>query len=389
MFRKLIVLLAGMLVTVAVYAAGAQLRADHPDSYTVRRGDTLWAISAKFLSKPWLWPEIWQANPQVRNPHLIYPGDILNLSFINGPRLGLQPSVHREGDAVPAIPLSELKMFLKDMRVMDSNAVSSAPYVVGLEEARLRGTVGQNIYVRGLQGAPGQRWAIVRPTHVFRGFNQNDPGKADLVGHALDSDASMVNAPWREDTENYGHYGGNANLGVEVGDGHHGGRGADLGVEVSVIGTAETLRMGDPSTLLLLDSTMEIRSGDRIMPVDDTPYDPYFYPHAPKSVPANAKVIGFADAMDAAGSRQVILLSVGARDGVDNGQTFSIYEPGETIHDDVASNSWNRGIGKTVKLPDEYVAHVMVFRTFDRVSYGLIMDGLRPVHIGGRLRAPD
>ncbi|GGY30089.1 peptidoglycan-binding protein LysM [Rhodanobacter panaciterrae] len=373
MIKKIIVLLAGMLVTVAVYAAGAQLRADHPDSYTVRRGDTLWDISAKFLSKPWLWPEIWQANPQVRNPHLIYPGDVLNLSFINGPRLRLQPQTHPEGEAVPAIPLSELKMFLKNMRVMDSNAVNSAPYVVGLEEARLRGTVGQNLYVRGLQGEPGQRWAIVRPTHVFRGFNQNDASRADLVGHELDSNAAMVNAPWDEDTRNDGHY----------------GRGDDLGVEVSVIGTAETLRTGDPSTLLLLDSTMEIRSGDRIMPVDDAPYDAFYYPHPPKSVPADAKVIGFADAMDAAGSRQVVMLSIGAKDGVDNGQTFTIYEPGETIHDDVASNSWNRGVGHNVTLPDEYVGHVMVFRTFDRVSYGLIMDGLRPVHVGGRLRAPE
>jgi hypothetical protein len=375
MIKKIIVLLAGMLVTVAVYAAGAQLRADHPDSYTVRRGDTLWDISAKFLSKPWLWPEIWQANPQVRNPHLIYPGDVLNLSFINGPRLRLQPQVHPEGDAVTAIPLSELKMFLKDMRVMDSNAVSSAPYVVGLEEARLRGAVGQNIYVRGLQGAPGQRWAIVRPTHVFRGFEQQDPNDAenDIASHDLDSNVAMVNAPWSEDSRNDGHY----------------GKGDDLGVEVSVIGTAETLRLGDPSTLLLLNSTQEIRSGDRIMPVDDSPYDASYYPHAPKSLPASAHVNGFADALDAAGSRQVVMLSIGARDGVDNGTTFTIYEPGETVHDDVASNSWRRGVGETVTLPDEYVGHVMVFRTFDRVSYGLIMDGLRPVHIGGRLRMPE
>ena len=375
MIKKIIVLLAGMLVTVAVYAAGAQLRGDHPDSYTVRRGDTLWDISAKFLTKPWLWPEIWQANPQVRNPHLIYPGDVLNLSFINGPRLRLQPQVHPEGDAVTAIPLSELKMFLKDMRVMDSNAVSSAPYVVGLEEARLRGAVGQNIYVRGLQGEPGQRWAIVRPSHVFRGFEQQDPNDAenDIAAHGLDSNAAMVNAPWSEDSRNDGHY----------------GKGDDLGVEVSVIGTAETLRTGDPSTLLLLNSTQEIRSGDRVMPIDDSPYDAFYYPHAPKALPANAHVNGFADALDAAGSRQVVMLSVGAKDGIDNGTTFTIYEPGETIHDDVASNSWRRGVGETVKLPDEYVGHVMVFRTFDRVSYGLIMDGLRPVHIGGHLRMPE
>jgi len=156
-----------------------------------------------------------------------------------------------------------------------------------------------------------------------------------------------------------------------------------------VIGTAETLRTGDPATLLLLDSTREIRSGDRIMPVDDHPYDAYYYPHAPKSLPAGAKVIGFADALRAVGSRQVVLLSVGARDGIDNGSTFSIFEPGETIHDDVASNSWNRGVGKTVTLPSEYVGHVMVFRTFDRVSYGLVMDSLRPVHAGGLLAMPE
>ncbi|SFR94513.1 LysM domain-containing protein [Dyella sp. OK004] len=375
MIRKSIGLLAGMLVTVAVYAAGAQLRADHPDTYTVRKGDTLWGISARFLSKPWLWPEIWQANPQVQNPHLIYPGDVLNLSFINGPRLGLQPRVRAEGEAIPAIPLSELRMFLKDLRVMNSNEVNDSPYVVGFEEARLRGAVGQNIYVRNLKGEPGQRWAIVRPSHVFRGFKEDDHSDPSngIVGHDIDSDVSMVNGPWKEEFRNDGHY----------------GRGNDLGVEVAVIGTAETLRTGDPSTLLLLDSTQEIRKGDRVMPIDDKPYDAYYYPHAPKTVADNARVIAFADAMDAVGPRQVVALSIGAKDGAENGQTYSIFQPGENIHDDVASNSWNRGVGKRVTLPDEFIGHVMVFRTFDRVSYGLVMDGLRPVHKGDRLALPE
>jgi hypothetical protein len=167
------------------------------------------------------------------------------------------------------------------------------------------------------------------------------------------------------------------------------GRGQDMGVEVTVIGTAETLRVGDPSTLLLLDSTREIRSGDRVLPIDDTPYDPYYYPHPPKSIAQDAHVIGFADALDAVGSRQVVALSVGAKDGVDNGQTFSIYHPGENIHDDVASSSWRRGVGSRVTLPDEFVGHVMVFRTFDRVSYGLVMDSLRPVHKNDKLTMPE
>ena len=374
MFKKAFTVLAGTMVAAAVCAAGAaQLRSNHPDSYTVRRGDTLWGISAKFLVKPWLWPEIWQANPQVKNPHLIYPGDVLNLSFINGPALKLTPSMHREGEAVPAIPLDALKTFLKDLRVMDSSAVSKAPYVVGVEENQLRATSGQNLYVRGLDSQPGQRWAIVRPEHVFRGFDDGSSGSA-VFGDELYANAAMVKSPWEEDFDN--------------GSGHY-RRGRDMGVEVKVIGTAETLRTGDPSTLLLLDSTQEVRSGDRIMPVDDNPYDPYFYPHPPKDQPKDSRVIAFTDAMDAVGPHQVVALSVGSKDGVDNGTTFAIWQPGENIHDDVASNSWNRAVGKRVTLPEEYIGHVMVFRTFDNVSYGLVMDGLRPVKKGDKLRMPE
>ena len=374
MFKKAFTVLAGTMVAAAVCAAGAaQLRSNHPDSYTVRRGDTLWGISAKFLVKPWLWPEIWQANPQVRNPHLIYPGDVLNLSFINGSSLKLEPAMHREGDAVPAIPLDALKTFLKDLRVMDSSAVSKAPYVVGVEENQLRATSGQNLYVRGLDSQPGQRWAIVRPEHVFRGFDDGSGGNA-VFGDELYANAAMVKSPWDEDFDN--------------GSGHY-RRGRDMGVEVKVIGTAETLRAGDPSTLLLLDSTQEVRSGDRVMPVDDNPYDPYFYPHAPKALPKDGRVIAFTDAMDAVGPHQVVALSVGSKDGVDNGTTFAIWQPGENIHDDVASNSWDRAVGKRVTLPEEYIGHVMVFRTFDNVSYGLVMDGLRPVKKGARLRLPE
>lgn len=377
MFKKSVALLAGMLVTFAVFAADAQLRQNHPDTYTVRHGDTLWGISAKFLSKPWLWPEIWQANPQVSNPHLIYPGDMLNLSFINGARVKLEPSIHREGDAVPAIALSQLRMFLKDRRVLNAEQVKRLPYVVGFEEGRLRGTVGQNIYARRLNAQPGQRWAVVRPSHVFRSFadegDRRSDGSDGIVAHQLDSNVAMVSTPWSEDFRNDGHY----------------GRGHTLGVEVSVIGEVETLRSGDPSTLLLLNSTEEVRSGDRLMPMDESPYDPYYFPHAPKSMPAGAHVVALADAMHSAGPRQVVALSVGARDGIDNGTTFAMWKPGEVIADDVASNSWNRGVGETVKLPEEFVGHVMVFRTFDRVSYGLFMDGLKPANIGDTLRAPE
>jgi hypothetical protein len=385
MIRKSIGLLAGMLVTVAVYAAGTQLRADHPDSYTVRHGDTLWSISARFLSKPWLWPEIWQANPQVRNPHLIYPGDVLDLSFVNGgPSLRLEPAVHREGEAIPAVPLDQLKPFLKASRVVDPDAVKKAPYVMGFEEGGLDGTPGRNIYVRHLDAQPGQRWAIVRPTHMFRtykspygaGADSTDDMAANLIG----SDAALDDTPWIEEKP------------TDIGRStpNHFDRGKSLGMEVTLIGEAEVLRGGDPANMLLLNSLMEIRAGDRLMPIDDNPYDPYYYPHPPKTAPENGRVIAFAqERLTQVGPYDVVVMSVGAKDGIDNGTTFSLWQPGEQVPDDVEHSSWTRYNHKFVTLPDEFVGHVMVFRTFDNVSYALVMDGLKPVHIGARVKLPE
>jgi hypothetical protein len=371
MLKKTLALLAGLAVAFAVYAAGTQLRPGHPDTYVVKKGDTLWDISAKFLSKPWLWPEIWQANPQVHNPHLIYPGDVLNLSYLGTGKnvVTLKPSGREMGSPINAIPLGQLKMFLKDLRVVDSDTLKNSPYVVGFEENQLRGVPGQFVYVRGLQAQPGQQWAIVRPTHTYRAYDD----QPSPVAHLLDSNVSYTNGPWHEDTRGDGHY----------------GKGDNLGVEVSVVGTAKVLRGGDPATLLLGDSTREIRKGDRILPIDNHPYDAQYFPHAPKSMPRNARVIAFADALYMAGKRQVVTLSIGSDDGVDNGQTYSVFEPGQTIHDDVISSSDRRAFGEHVKLPSEYVGHVMVFRTFQHVSYGLIMDGLRPVRIGDTLRMPQ
>ncbi|NII10832.1 LysM peptidoglycan-binding domain-containing protein [Oleiagrimonas sp. C23AA] len=374
MLKKTLVLFAGLCVSLAVFAATSELRPGHPDTYVVKRGDTLWDISARFLRKPWLWPEIWQANPQVHNPHLIYPGDVLNLSYDHGPRLVLKPRARAtDADAVPAIALDQVRPFLKDFRVVSSHQLSTAPYVMAFEENKLRGTPGHFIYVRGLTSQPGQRWAVVRPSHVFREFGVHGERGDDVVAHELNSNVGMVDSPWREN---------------DYGDGHY-GRGDELGVEVKVIGTAEMLRGGDPSTLMLTDSTMEIRKGDRLLPVDEHPYDAYFYPHAPKVMPPNARVISLADSMYAVGRHQVVAISVGTADGISNGETFSIFSPGQTVHDDVAGSYMNQTFGNHVKLPGEYLGHLMVFRTFDRVSYALVMDDVRPVQVGDKLRLPQ
>src|SRR5678816_4484726 len=139
-FKKIVVV---ALLTVATYAAAAEMRGDHPDTYVVQRGDTLWDIAGRFLKRPWLWPEIWQANPQVRNPHLIYPGDVLSLAYLD--RMAVQPGP-RTGEPINAIPLADVEPFLKNLRVVDR--FDQMPYVVGLEGDRLRGSEGQVAYVK-------------------------------------------------------------------------------------------------------------------------------------------------------------------------------------------------------------------------------------------------
>lgn len=371
MFKKLLAFSAGLLITIAAYAAGAQLRANAPHTYVVKKGDTLWSISARFLQKPWLWPEIWDVNQQVFNPHRIYPGDVLNLD-VNGLHIAKRAAV--EANPIPTVPLSAIAPFLKDFRVLSSADLQQTPYVVAVEENEPRATEGMNLYVRNLDNASvGERFAIVRPTHVYREFGSGD--KVDDVAHLASDNVDLAPGPWREDTRNDGHWGG----------------GTEIGTEVRVIGTAQVLKPGDTATLLLTNASMEVRAGDRLMPVNDTPYDFTFYPHPPQSAPSGAYILALSngyDGISVQGPMDVVALNVGSDEGVDNGTTFAIYQPGETVPDLVKGNTFRREFAPKVALPNEFVGHVMVFRTFAHVSYGLVMDGIRPVRARDVLAAP-
>ena len=372
MFKKLLAFTASLAITLTAYAAGAQLRADAPHTYVVKKGDTLWSISARFLDKPWLWPEIWDVNQQVYNPHRIYPGDVLNLD-VNGLRVAKRAT--EQANPIPTVPLSAIEPFLKDFRVLTAAELQQTPYVVAVEENEPRATEGMNLYVRNLGSASaGQRFAVVRPTHIYREFGEG--AKADDVGHLVSNNVDLVPGPWQEDFRNDGHF----------------GRGKEIATEVRVIGTAQVLKNGDPATLLLTNASMEIRAGDRLMPVDDTPYDYTYYPHPPRNAPADAYIMALSngyDGISVQGPLDVVALNVGSADGVDNGTTFAIYQPGDTVPDLVQGHTDRRSFGPKVTLPEEYVGHVMVFRTFDHISYGLVMDGIRPVRVKDTLRAPN
>ncbi len=372
MFNRIRTVVAVAMLTVATYAAAVEMAGDHPDTYVVKKGDTLWDIAGKFLKKPWLWPEIWQANPQVSNPHLIYPGDVLSLAYLD--RVGVKPGPRQEAP-INAIPLADVEPFLKNLRITDE--FKSLPYVVGLEDNRLRASAGQVAYVVNLPGAQvGQRYAVVRPTVAY-----------SLPRHATDLEANGNSTPgmgnlWKDFIAPSSR---NEFLGYEL-------------AQVNV-GTITRVASGDveANSLLLQDSGREVRPGDRLIAVEANPYDLQFIPHppAPQAAETELRVLAVADTFTSGGPRDVIAISGGSREGIDNGTVFSIWRNSRRVNDRIEHSHFSRaddgftGGAATVGVPEEYAAHAMVFRTFDKVSYALIMEGVKPVKVGYNVRHPD
>jgi hypothetical protein len=379
MLKRLTPVVGAMLLTLATYAAAQELAADHPDTYTVQKGDTLWDISAKFLAKPWLWPEIWQANPQVKDPHRIYPGDVLSLHYVNGqPRIEVAtdggPQI-RVGEAVDTVPLSQIEPWLKHLTVVQDP--KSFPYVIGLEEDHLMAGTGQLVYVRNMPDAkPGDLVQVARPMNLYALNPPRDGYRTG--GHSpLNKRADMLSEPWTFGTWSNG-------------DEPEGAWGQKLGYEMQLQSIGEVTRVqGDITSVLLRDENRDVRVGDRILPVEAQPYCNCFTPHPAAAIPEGARVLAVPDGLRYSGPRMVVALSLGTADGIDNGTVFSIWRGGSEVVDDV--RNWNEiaAYHDSVVLPDEYVGHVMVFRTFDHVSYGLVMDTIEQVRNGYFLKHPD
>ncbi len=372
MLKRLLAVFTATFIALAGIAFAAELRQDHPSTYVVRKGDTLWDISAKFLNKPWLWPEIWQANPQVKNPHLIYPGDVLSLVYVGGrPYLSSGPQI-RQGEAIGAIRLSDIEPFLKELTIVSE--VKSLPYVIGLEEDRLRSSAGQVAYIRGMSGAqPGQIVQIARPVQDYvRGKNFDYATDLDYRGDRFHQN-------WAQ------HWA----AGGASRDAPQGKRGL-LGIEMAKHAFAEVTQVqGEITVVVLRNEGREVRVGDRVLPAETSPYDANYMPQAATSFPEHARVLAIADGLRAAGPRYVIALSVGSSDGVKNGTTFSIWHDGALLPDVVKHKSLHTAKKDKVAMPDDFLGHAMVFRTFDKISYALVMDGIRPVRTGDLLKSPD
>jgi len=371
---------ATALLVVGTWSVAADLQEGHPDTYVVQKGDTLWDIAGRFLQKPWLWPEIWQANPQIANPHLIYPGDVVSLAYLDRVQQAVVQPGPRTGAPIDAIPLSAVEPFLKDLRVV--NEFRRLPYVVALEEDRLRSSDGQLAYAAELAMAPGQRVEILRPmqryTHRERLYGCCDlfqKDDMDYRGHITADSAHFWAGAMVLDA-------GRDTLGYEL-----------VRVANAVVTRAET-GGNQASTLLIEGDSADVRVGDRIVPAGGDGYDLQFFPHPPAArfEYGRAKVLSVSDMLSTGGPHDVVALSVGRRDGIDNGTVFSVWRPGSRIVDRVytpdMTEEWAFPGGRT-KLPDEFAGHLMVFRTFDKVSYALVMDSIKPTRVGYELKQPD
>jgi LysM repeat protein len=328
---------------------GIPLADNAPESYVVKRGDTLWGISKVFLRDPWYWPEIWQVNPQIQNPHLIYPGDTLRLVFIDGrPQILLQrgdaarvePRVRSQPleTAITTIPYATVAAFMSKPTVLDRDQIKHAPYLLATRDLHVVMSEGDTLYARGFRSPAelGTHYNVVRV-----GEPLIDPDDNRLLGYD----------------------------GIFTGSGH-------------------VTRQGDPTTLIMTESTQESRAGDKLIPGGvEVPLD--FTPSAPRAK-TNGRIISVSHGVSIIGQYEVVVVNRGARDGLAPGNVLGVFDTGPIVLDTDKKGFFNLdklGAPK-VALPSERTGTFMVFKTFDNISYGLIMEATNLIRVGDKVQNP-
>jgi len=318
-----------------------------PKSYTVKRGDTLWGIASTFLRDPWLWPEVWYINPQVANPHLIYPGDTLALAYgrdgrpiirlEQGGAARLDPRLRRSplDGAIPTIPYSAISAFLSRPSVLTKEQIREAPHVVAFRDDHVVAGTGHEVYIADLQATPNSRFSVVHVGDALR-----DPDDNNVVGY-----------------------------------------------EGIYTATALISKPGSPAKALLIDTSRETIQGDKVLAADlDVPLN--FMLRAPRN-DVHGRIISVVDGTQAIGQYQIVVINRGKRHGIDAGHVLAVDQAGKVVRDVYGKQSGFArtlgGVGTSfapkVKLPDERAGTLLIFKSFDRISYGLIVGAANVIHV--------
>lgn len=311
---------------------------NHPNEYVVQVGDTLWDIAETFLKDPWFWPEIWHINTQIENPHLIYPGDVLGLVYIDGVpkvtnirtstyRMSPQARVTPLSQAVTSVPYESISAFLSSGAVLERREADRLPYLLQTRGDHLMASAGNEIYVRGLEDAGmGSRYNVVK-----------------VGGPLVDPDDNRL-----------------------------------IGYQGRFVAEGTLRRGGDPQTVALTDSTQEAISGDKLIAESvDIPLN--FYPKTPSSN-IDGRIISVVGGVTQIGQYQVVVLNRGTNDGLAVGDVLTVWQAGQKVND--------RFGGGRVRLPDEEAGTLMVFKVYDRIGYGLVMEATQAIHIHDAVRNP-
>ena len=349
----------------------SDLRPDAPQRYTVKPGDSLWAISGLFLKSAWRWPELWGMNlADIQNPHLIYPGQTLFLDTSSGrarlttqannggtiPTVRLSPHTRVNNltdGALPTLQNHLIEPFLSEGIIVDDQTMNQAPRIVASKDGRVLLTRGDRAYARSsssneLVDDPHQK------QKAYRIFRDTKPLKDPVTGVVLGYDATYL---------------GKALLARSEGTQDLAPRGGDTPLDVV------------PATFDIVDAKEEIRVGDRLLPEPPRQLRSYV-PHAPAN-PVDARIVSiYGSAVVNAAQNQVVIINKGTLDGLENGHVLAILQAGERLVDKTDEAL------TPIKLPDERNGLLMVFLTFDKLSYGLVLDIVNGVKVGDRLVNP-
>jgi LysM repeat protein len=324
--------------------------ASAPRTYVVQRGDTLWGLARMFLRDPWLWPEIWYVNPQVQNPHRIYPGDTLalarggngqmQLQLVRGPMARLSPMLRStpiDGDGpIPTIPFDTIRAFLSKPGLMSADEIKHAPYVLSIRGNRALAGTDTDVYVRQLSATLNQRFNIM---HIGKQLKDPDGG-------------------------------------------------GKLGFIAAYAGNAMVTRPGDPATAHVMEAAREVLAGDVLVAEGQNDISAII-PHSPAQT-VNGHIIGVVSGVNMVGQYQVIAINRGASHGIEVGNVLRIREEDKSAHDSCAhiNNSPTCHKWGTTKLPNESVGMLLVFKVMPRVSYALVVSETSPVVVGQRISNP-